>query len=122
MTMFTIYIITILSGLKGLAIATAAVGGFVSFMVSAAHYGEGVFDADVFKKIIKISIPISVIAIMLAVLIPTTNQAAAIYLIPRVVNNEQMQSISEDGLSILEIKAQQYLRELRGGSENKGNK
>ena len=44
--------------------------------------------------------------------VPTQKEAAAIWLIPKIANNERIQNVADKSLSILEIKATEYLNEL----------
>jgi hypothetical protein len=46
---------------------------------------------------------------LLFVFIPTTKEAAVIYILPKVVNNEQVQKIPAEGLKILEAKFDEWL-------------
>ena len=48
---------------------------------------------------------------ILVVFIPNTKEAAAIYLIPKVVNNEHTKNISEKGLKLLEAKFDEWLKD-----------
>jgi hypothetical protein len=57
----------------------------------------------------------AVLVVMLfltALLLPTTKQAAAIWLVPKVVNNEQVQRIAGNTLDRLEELSAEPLREL----------
>ena len=49
-----------------------------------------------------------------AVLITTQKEAAAIYLIPKITNSEDVKGISSDMLSVLKLKLSAYLDALEG--------
>lgn len=44
--------------------------------------------------------------------LPTTKEAAVIYLVPTIINNEKVQSIGSNSLEILEKYTQEWLKEL----------
>ena len=44
--------------------------------------------------------------------VPTQKEAAAIYLIPKMVNNEQVSSAVKDSASIIQLKLKEYLNNL----------
>lgn len=67
---------------------------------------------DVVRKAIKIGLPLFLLFGLATILTPTTKEAAVIYLIPKIVNNEKMQNIAGTSLSILESHATKYLESL----------
>jgi len=50
--------------------------------------------------------------IVVLLLVPSPNTLAAIYFIPKIVNNPEIQKVAGDSLKILARKSQQYLEEL----------
>jgi hypothetical protein len=63
-------------------------------------------------KFFKLSIVSFLILVPLTFLIPNTKQAVAIWLTPKIVNNEQVQEVPQKGLDILTEHMKQYLEEL----------
>jgi hypothetical protein len=53
------------------------------------------------------------------VLIPTKNEAIAIYVIPKIANNEQIQSIPPKLLELVDIKLDELIEQ--GTDENRNN-
>ena len=51
------------------------------------------------KKRFKIALVPVVICALILMLVPSQKEMAAIYVVPKVVNNEQIQTITKDGLS-----------------------
>lgn len=49
---------------------------------------------------------------IIACLIPSQKDAAAIWLIPKLANNEQISNITSNSLDVLEQKTREYLRDL----------
>jgi hypothetical protein len=54
----------------------------------------------------------AVVFALLAVAVPTQKEAAAIYLIPKLVNNEQVQDIAGKSLDILTLKLNEWVADL----------
>ncbi len=77
--------------------------------------GDGLF----FKRYCKFVFPVWLIFLIGSILVPTQKEAAAIWLIPKVVNNEKIQNISEDSLGIVEAKVKEYLAELAKVKDDK---
>ncbi len=63
----------------------------------------------------KIKLPIIICSSLglLLMLLPTQKEAAVIYLLPKIVNNEQIQDMSKKSLDIIEMLTEEYLRELK---------
>jgi hypothetical protein len=59
------------------------------------------------------------IGTLLYTFLPTTEQAAVIYLVPKIVNNEQIQNITGDGLEVLQLHIKRYLEELKTANPKK---
>ncbi len=58
---------------------------------------------------LKYTITVSIICLVISILVPTQKEAAAIYLIPKIVNNEQIQDISKNSLNLLNNTLAEYL-------------
>jgi hypothetical protein len=50
-----------------------------------------------------------ILSLMVAVFIPSTKEYVAIYLIPKIVNNEQVQQIPEKAMTILNSKLNEWI-------------
>jgi len=51
--------------------------------------------------------------------IPTTKEFAAIYLIPKVVNNEQVQKLPDNAVRLMNEKLEQWIEDVRGAKRGK---
>ena len=63
------------------------------------HLGTLIFSAALFSSLL--------------IFIPNSKTLAAMYVIPAVVNNEQIQNISKNGLESLDLLTKQWVDELR---------
>lgn len=68
---------------------------------------------DARRAIRTIVAPIVVISALLALFVPESKTLASMYVIPAVVNNEQIQNIGKNGLESLELLTKQWVEELR---------
>jgi len=50
-----------------------------------------------------------VISLLLAILLPSTKDGVVLYIIPKIANNEKIQSITSDTLDILQNKTKEWL-------------
>lgn len=57
--------------------------------------------------------PSFVMSVLLIAFVPSSKTLAAMYVIPAVVNNEQIQNIGKNGLESLELLTKQWVDELR---------
>ena len=57
----------------------------------------------------------------LSIFTPSSKTLAAMYVIPAVVNNEQIQNIGKNGLESLELLTKQWVYELREGKSKRDN-
>ena len=61
-----------------------------------------------------------ILAIWLCVsFVPTSKEAAAIYLIPKIANNEQVQKVPEQALRLLNVKLEQWIDDQIGTDAEK---
>lgn len=127
-TSWQVYWITRLDGFIGLLIFFSIVSFIivaVSCIVAMIKYSESQ-DRDwcnshrensnrlflLWKKVTLISLPIFIISTLLINLIPSTKELAAIYLIPKIVNNEQVQKIPDNALKLLNGKLEQWIKDM----------
>ena len=64
------------------------------------------------KKFILLGMASTLLLWVSVALLPTTKQAAAIYLIPKIVNNERICNMADNELKIVESETHQYLKEI----------
>jgi hypothetical protein len=57
------------------------------------------------------------ICIVMAIFIPSTKELAAIYLIPKIVNNEQVQQVPDAALKLLNLKMEEWIKDTVGEGE-----
>ncbi len=88
----------------------AIVAGVVLLFGAIVVTVEGNWDR--YKKAAFIITPIWLFFACGAVLIPTQKEAAAIFLIPKMVNNEQVLNIASGSLSVVELKMKEWISDL----------
>lgn len=67
----------------------------------------------------KYSISVAVIFILLSLFTPTTKEFAVIYLVPKIINNEQIQSVASDGLQCMKNQMEAWLDEQLSAKQGK---
>lgn len=75
-------------------------------------------DDDVGKKFanyLKSSIITLCVCILISVLIPSKKEAIAIYMIPKVVNNEQVMQLPENAVKYLNVLFKKEIEEIQNG-------
>ena len=107
-TPLMIYLICIADHLREFSLVSLfiIVGIFLLFLArylvdgdKIPHLGTLIFSAALFSSLL--------------IFIPNSKTLAAMYVIPAVVNNEQIQNISKNGLESLELLTKQWVDELR---------
>jgi len=101
-----IYWITRLDALQAGFIVTLVVGTILSIVMSIAFFSEG---WEPGKMWLKRFVSIAITAGLLLVFLPSTKEAVAIYLIPKIANNEQVQKVPEQALRMLNAKLEQWI-------------
>ena len=122
MTHFEMYLFTRLDNLCAVLYG-AAFSLIVVLIVLISFYGMYKMDSDYdaaekvlhgFKKTLSPTIVFG----LLAVAVPTQKEAAAIYLVPKIVNNEQVQDIAGKSLDILTLKLNEWGSRPQPGEES----
>ena len=114
MTHWTMYWFTRLDSLQGLSIAMAVGAGMLLFVLAMISDIVGKpYLKDHWVKVVCAGL----FAITVTVMVPTQKEAAVIWLIPKMVNNEQLNTITKNSLSILEEKTKVYLEDLTNHGE-----
>lgn len=116
MTWFDVYLFTRLDALcfacqlgamlTGLGVATAL------FMSAVFHDDYDEKFRVLAKQGRRILIPLFCVFAGLSLFTPNTKEFAAIYLIPKIANNEQVQQISENAMKLLNMKFQAWIEEM----------
>lgn len=52
------------------------------------------------KRVLKISVPLSIVFLLLFVFTPSTKTVAAMYVVPKIVNNENVQKLPDEMLQL----------------------
>jgi len=123
-TSWQIYWLTRLDGLQTLAAVSfgiSVVATAVSFLVKIfATASNDVSAVKGSTSVLKVSVPVMCVALFTLCFLPTTKEAAAIFAIPAVVNNPQVQSVGTNTLNLATY-GMQYLNDLLRDEIN-GNK
>ena len=114
-----VWLIYLVGIVDGLIEVCAAIGilSFVGWVVTTAYIHvcgyEGVDEAcvAVWKKARKVTwlfIPLALIATFT----PSSKTIAAMYLVPKIANNEQVQQIPNKALDVLNLKLDEWIKDL----------
>ena len=99
--------------------------GLSAFLVGlCVALGFADCDKEIAKKILKryvlsIALPIVLLSASAKAFLPSTAEACAIYLIPKIANNEQVQKIPENALRLLNAKFEEWIDEQIGEADDK---
>jgi len=101
--MWLMYLVLKLDNISGALIAFSVIlgmvvifGGLGLFALRDIHEDDEAFLKNILPKLFKIYKRVSIVTITivcLAILVPTTKQMAAIYFVPKVINNKQVQKM-----------------------------
>lgn len=101
-TPFQVYLILMLDSICMMTTLIAALLALITCVIAGISV-----DSDVryecrewARKQLKCLIPVFVLSLLLAIFIPNTEQAATIFLVPKVLNNEKVQDIGQNGLDL----------------------
>ena len=122
MTMITpsfIYWITRLDYFTSISMMFAIISGF-GLLISIVGLINTTYSEDetgilISHKVLRISAPIFFIAILFLTFLPTTKEACAMYIIPKIVNNEGIQNIGKEFYDL----ALDWMKELHPNKRNK---
>ena len=117
MTSFEMYLFTRLDSLVELCAIFAIIagtGGAAAIFIFGinGHIEDDDDSKKLVSKIVKRVLPFFIFFLLGAILIPTTKEYAAIYLIPKVVNNEEVQKIPDAALKLFNLKLQQWIGDM----------
>lgn len=114
MSAWEVYLFTRLSAVNIISVILLVVFGLTGFLLTLFGFIE---EEPEQKKLGKWSLFIAGISMLLLVIIPTTKEAAAIYLIPKLINNEQVQKIPENAAKLLNAKLDEWIEDSLGKKE-----
>jgi len=121
MTEFDLYLLTRLDSLQCLfaGITVVSVLGFIVSLITMGMWydslGKHTGLIEIWKKIRKytfISVAVFVFGVLGSITIPSTKEMIAILFVPKIVNNEQVQGIGEDGLKLIRAKLDQWTNDV----------
>lgn len=101
-TPFQMYLLLMLDSICAVTTIITIVLAFITFMIGIMSVAGDVNEEDhkCARKLLKYLVPIFVLSLLSAVFIPNTKQAATIFLVPKVLNNEKVQDIGQNGLDL----------------------
>lgn len=109
-TPFMVYVVGIVDRL----VTLSSIGAFFGFVALFPLVILPLSDNDAVRKIpALIAFSLFLMLSSLALFIPDSKTLASMYVIPAVVNNERIQSISKNGLESLELLTKKWVEELR---------
>ena len=107
MTHWDMYWFTRLDGFAGFGWVVGGIFSFVGLCLSATA-----FNGDCSFWWPTTILPIGFFFILVGLFVPTQKEAAAIWLVPTMVNNEKLTNISSNTLSIVDEYTKEYLADL----------
>lgn len=117
MTGFDIYLFTRLDGIYNMCHALTfflgICGGIPTvILLVGAHIEHNEDFKKIGVKLIKYVLPAWIFFVMCVLFIPTTKEYAAIYMIPKIANNEHVQNIPDKAANVLELKLQEWIKDM----------
>ena len=124
MSGWTIYWITRLDAISTALVVVVAITGSIGAIAAVVSFFIGADEHDdvlyFFRKWpIKLAALAWPVLLLLCCLIPSTKEAAAIYLIPKIANNEQVQQVPDKAMQLLQGKLDEWISETAGKKEKK---
>lgn len=120
-TSWDIYWITRMDSLNDF-FSIFGIGALVFFLGLLSWIGpmimDGIYNSDkkerywsLYKKSMIWGVSVGVLFTFISLFIPTTKEVAAIYIIPKIVNNEQVQKMPDNAMKLLNAKFDQWIDE-----------
>jgi hypothetical protein len=116
-TSWDIYWITRLDSICVVAAVTWIALGIIMAVVIGPVLIEGKWDSA--KRFFRVGVVVACSALFIGVFTPSTKEFAAIYLIPKIANNEQVQKVPENLVRLLNAKMEAWLEDM---AKDKGKK
>lgn len=115
-TSWEVYWLMRLDAVNGVCITIIALGGIALILPCIHYFVEDYFDEDDehagkkrTKRLIRSIVGAMCISGFIALFVPTTKEAAVIYLLPKIANNEQVQKIPENFVKVLNGKMEEWI-------------
>lgn len=101
-TPFQMYLLLMLDGICVVTAIITIVLAFITFIIGVMSVASDVNEEDqkCARKFLKYLVPVFMLSLSASVFIPNTKQAATIFLVPKVLNNEKVQDIGQNGLDL----------------------
>ena len=125
-TPFEIYLVMQLNSLCWLLLILCTVTGgvsvvsFINLLCISATLRDAFEERALFKRILKISVPLNIVFLLLFVVTPSTKTVAAMYVIPNIVNNENVQKLPDEMLQLFRESIKGMMPKQRIESANTG--
>lgn len=112
-----VYFITRLAYLQTMLIlllTISSIASIVAGVVWSINLDDGDTEtANIVKRLaLKIILPIMLVASILLSATPSTKEMAAIYMIPKIVNNEQIHQLPNNALEFLNSELRQWVKDI----------
>ena len=112
----TIYFIGILDGLVN-TLEVIAIAAGMTFVICGIVWGMQADlgkDTDILRKFCLGGMASCIVCMFFMTFTPSSKLAAAMYVVPAIANNENVQAIGSNGLEALRKLTEDWLRELNG--------
>ena len=109
MSHLMMYWITRLDGLSILAVTALVFVGFI-IIVGFMMFTMGDLDLTEHKTGVKILSVVAGVSLFILLFVPSSKEVAAIWLIPKIVNNEHIQKIPDNAAILLNKKLEEWLK------------
>lgn len=100
-TAFDIYLIGLMDGLQFVLLIVGI------FVVLLSFFGHGE------EKVPMAGIVCGILFVLVAAFIPSSKTLATMYVLPQIANNERIQGLTGDGLTIVELKMAEWIKALK---------
>lgn len=115
-----VYLIVKLDTIRAMSLVFGISGGVVLALLGLVY---AIFRADGkscdgFKKPFKYTIIIFIISTIMITAVPTTKEASAIYMLPKIINNEHVQKLPENVVKLLNSKLEKWISDTVGETLN----
>lgn len=109
-TMWDVYWFTRLDSLIGLCIFFIVV--FATMLIVMGIFAVIEDRWEKVKKSFMICAATMTFFIILATFLPSTKEAVAIYILPKIVNNEQIQKLPDNALQLMNTKMEEWIKDM----------
>lgn len=122
MTHWMMYLITRLDFIVGISVAVMIIS-LIATILLIVGYTDSEKEAEKRKlmRSSKISIAVLVLSTVTFCAVPSTKDFVAIYLIPKFVNNEEVQKLPDNAVKLLNVKMEEWIKDSLD-SEDSGDK